>query len=93
MAQRPKWRNEVRNLQLNDLVVVKEDNLAPSSWSYGRIIQTLPGPDGLVRSVVIRTPYGDFKRPVVKLAIFLTAAEVAEMEQEFEKVRKNNLAG
>lgn len=52
-----------------DLVLVKEDNIAPSHWSLGRVKETFPGPDGLVRSVKINTINGDFKRPITKLGV------------------------
>lgn len=71
LANRPKWRLRERNFQVGDLVLVKEDNVAPSHWSLGRIKETFPGPDGLVRSVVINTIHGDYKRPITKLGLLL----------------------
>lgn len=71
LANRPKWRQRERNFQVGDLVLVKEENVAPSHWSLGRIKQTFPGPDGLVRSVLVNTINGDFKRPITKLGLLL----------------------
>lgn len=67
LAQRSKWQTIERDLSANDMVLIREDNLPPSKWSIGRIIETLPGKDGLVRSVRVKTPYGIYQRPITKL--------------------------
>lgn len=88
LSQRPKWTNKNRNVEINDLVVIKEQNIGPSEWNYGRVIKTQPGPDGLVRSITLRTIHGEYRRPITKLAIFLTNKEVEEMEQAYANVVK-----
>lgn len=37
----------------------------------GRIQEILPGKDGLVRSVIVKTANGIYKRPIVKLALLI----------------------
>lgn len=71
LSQRPKWRNNEPNIQTGDLVIIKEDNTAPSKWNLGRVIETFPGHDGLVRSVMIKTVHGNYKRPITKLGLLL----------------------
>lgn len=71
LLQRPKWRQQERNIQVGDLVLIKEDNVAPSNWILGRIKQTFPAPDGLVRSATVSTIYGEYKRPITKLGVLL----------------------
>lgn len=68
LLNRPKWNKVYRNFERDDLVIIKEDNLPPARWKMGRIVETLPGPNGLVRSVVLRTANGNLRRPIVKLA-------------------------
>lgn len=75
LLNRPKWNRVHRNFQRDDLVIIKEDNLPPARWKMGRIIKPLPGPDGLVRSVILRTSTGTLKRPIVKLAFLGLHAE------------------
>ena len=45
-----------------------EDNLKRSHYKMARVLQTYPGKDGVVRSVLIKTHDGTLKRPVIKLA-------------------------
>lgn len=71
LLQRPKWRDLQRNIQIGDLVLIKEDNVAPSHWIMGRVKETYPAPDGLVRSAMVSTIYGDYKRPITKLGVLL----------------------
>ncbi|GFW39216.1 DUF5641 domain-containing protein [Trichonephila clavipes] len=48
LQQRTKWNKPRRNLKVNDMVLVKEDNLPPLQWSLGRVVQVFPGDDGAV---------------------------------------------
>lgn len=69
MITRTRWTKERPNIKVNDLVVIKEDNLVPSEWCTGRITQVFPTKDGLVRTVQVRTKTGYYLRPITKLAI------------------------
>lgn len=51
---RQKWTQQRRNIQVGDLVLLVEDDLAPSFWRTGRVQKVLPGPDGLVRNVRLK---------------------------------------
>ena len=66
-----KWKYPSRNLQEGDLVCVREDNLVPTKWPLARVKSIHPGEDGLVRVVTLRTPHGDFKRPITKTILIL----------------------
>lgn len=73
LQQRPKrWSKAQRNLMINDIVVVKNELLPPSSWLLARVIDTHPGEDGIVRVVTVRHQNGQFKRPVSKLCYLPT---------------------
>ncbi|GFY31593.1 uncharacterized protein TNCV_4199051 [Trichonephila clavipes] len=45
----------------------EEDNIPPATWPLGKVIETHPGKDGVVRVVTLRTVKGRFKRPIHKL--------------------------
>jgi len=65
---RGKWTNVREPLRVNDIVIVREDNMAPTKWRIARVTNLHPGKDGHVRVVTVRTPNGaDMRRPVVKL--------------------------
>lgn len=66
---RGKWTTTSKPLEINDIVIVKEDNLAPCKWRMARVTNLHPGNDGHVRVVTIRTASGTVtRRPVVKLS-------------------------
>ncbi|XP_075162598.1 uncharacterized protein LOC142235215 [Haematobia irritans] len=67
IVKRNKWKTDQSNLKVNDMVVVRDDNLAPNEWRVGRVTKVFPGVDGKVRVVEIRTARGPLVRPVVKL--------------------------
>lgn len=65
---RGKWLKQSPNVRLDTIVLVKDDNLPPQCWKMGRVVNTYPGADGLVRVVDVKTQFGIFKRPIHKLA-------------------------
>lgn len=68
LQHRPKWMTKEQNLKIGDLVLIKEDNYPPLKWSMGRIIETHPGKDDIVRAVTLRGPNGSIlKRAISKL--------------------------
>lgn len=69
LQQRPKWMQQSSNIKINDLVIIKEDNLPPTQWRLGRVIMTHPGKDGNTRVVTLRTAHGQYKRSIHKLCL------------------------
>ncbi|XP_037940331.1 uncharacterized protein LOC119673165 [Teleopsis dalmanni] len=69
LQERTKWRSSTPNMSLGAIVLLKDDNLPPLRWLLGRVIEIIPGPDGVVRVVVVRTKNGVFRRAVTKLCI------------------------
>ncbi|KAJ8982639.1 hypothetical protein NQ317_002691 [Molorchus minor] len=65
---RLKWRQESSNLvQVNDLVIIKEDHLCPGQWRLGRVMQLHPEDDGVTRVVTIKCSGGVLKRSLSKV--------------------------
>lgn len=67
LQQRPKWTNPRRNLEVDQLVLLKEDNLPPLKWALARILELTPGKDKKVRLVKVRTQDGIFLRSIAKI--------------------------
>ena len=64
-----KWKNEeVRQLEVNDLVWIVDANVKRAHYKMGRGLEVYHGSDGRVRSALVKTEDGKLKRPVVKLA-------------------------
>ena len=70
-----KWRHPTRNLQVGDVVIIREDTLVPTKWPLARVSQVHCGKDGLVRVATVKTTKGTYKRPVTKLALLLASSD------------------
>ena len=75
MQQRSKWQNPKRNLHPNDIVVIVDDTAPRNSWLMGRVVKTLPGSKGLVRSVLVETKSNTLQRPIDKLCLLWEAVD------------------
>ena len=64
LTEREKWFQEQPNLEVGDIVVLIDSSSPRSTWPTGRVIQTFPGTDGVVRSVKIQTKGTERHRPV-----------------------------
>ncbi|UYV61147.1 hypothetical protein LAZ67_1003576 [Cordylochernes scorpioides] len=66
---RGKWRIKQDNIQIGQLVYLKEAQISPLHWPLARIQEIFPGEDKNVRVVQIKTSKGVFKRPITKLIL------------------------
>lgn len=82
IVTRQKWNMPKRNLQINDIVLVKEENLPRNEWKLGRIQETISSGDGLIRKAKVllgdckldakgkrTTKQSIIERPVQKLVL------------------------
>ena len=51
LQSRQKWVHPRRESQVGDIVIVKDENMPRNQWLMGRITDTFPSEDGLVRKV------------------------------------------
>ncbi|XP_046341271.2 uncharacterized protein LOC124122193 [Haliotis rufescens] len=58
-----------RNIMVGDIVLILNENCLRRSWPLARVVETYPGKDGLVRSVMVRTGGSTLTRPVDKLCL------------------------
>ena len=77
---RQKWLKPRRNVSVGDIVLLMDDNLPRNQWRLGRVTQTQPGTDGLVRrtQVLVNTPLQGLttlERPVQKLVVIIEASD------------------
>jgi len=55
LQNRPKWHSSQINFKVGDLVIIKDESLAPLKWKMGRISEVHPGKDNQVRVATVRT--------------------------------------
>ena len=86
MQSRQCWQNKRRNMQVGDIVLLKDDVVSRNQWSLARVLEVYPSKDGLVRKVKIVIgdssldhngkrirPASCLDRPVPKLVLLLEA--------------------
>lgn len=75
LQPRRKWRTEVRDLQVGDVVLLKDGQSPRNEWPMGLVTATFPSSDGKVRKVEIKTASQDktktFSRPVTDVVLLL----------------------
>ena len=67
LSVRQKWVNEQPALKIGDVVLISEDKVSRGKWPMGRVDRLLPGKDGLIRTVILKTKKGLLRRPVQRL--------------------------
>ncbi|XP_012234575.1 uncharacterized protein [Linepithema humile] len=71
LQQRTKWKNTVRNdeIQIGKLVLIRDNNLPPLKWGIGRICELHPSSDGLIRVVSLKTAGQIIQRSLPKICV------------------------
>lgn len=76
LHKRNKWQTPTRNIQVNDMVIIKEDNVPTNEWRLGRVHAVFPGTDHIVRVVDVQTVRGIIRRPIAKLVLLPIEADL-----------------
>ncbi|XP_054653604.1 uncharacterized protein LOC129193043 isoform X1 [Dunckerocampus dactyliophorus] len=84
ISTRQRWHLPQRNLKVNDIVIIKDDNLPRCHWQLGLVVEVVQGSDGLVRRAKVRVgernhqrkqgppfKHSVIERPVQKLVLLL----------------------
>jgi hypothetical protein len=64
---RSKWFHPRHNLKEGDVVLIAEPKDNRGDWPLGRVMETYPGADGLVRAVKVQSKSKEYIRPVHRL--------------------------
>ena len=75
LQNRNKWTEKKRNLQVNDVVLMKDDGASRGQWPMARVVETHESKDGLVRSVSLYVKGSVLKRPVHKTVLLVASDE------------------
>ena len=67
LTKRPCWRDRKPNYAVGEMVLVQEEDSKRGKWPLGRITKVMPGKDGVVRTIEVKTKTGTYKRPAVKI--------------------------
>lgn len=69
LQKRTKWGKDVDNIQVGNLVYIKDMNSTPLQWPLAKVIKVYPGKDNRVRVAVVRCKGKDVTRPANKLVL------------------------
>ena len=68
LIPRREWSKFGRDIMLDELVLLPVENeMKNRSWILGRVTQLVPGRDGVVRVVKVKTGSGEYTRPVARV--------------------------
>ena len=73
LQPRQRWTEERRNLQVNDVVLLKEEGVVRGHWPMGRVTEVHPSKDGLVRSISIQANGTIAKQPITKVVLLVAS--------------------
>ncbi|GFN80939.1 tigger transposable element-derived protein 6 [Plakobranchus ocellatus] len=82
----PKRRDKFGKLEVDSVVLIREDNCPRLQWPMGVVERLIPGKDGVARTVEVRTKRGNFFRPIQRLH-----GMELNKEKATEEVRKDNV--
>ncbi|CAF4810031.1 unnamed protein product [Pieris macdunnoughi] len=54
LSQRYKWNLKLEDPCINDICIVREENLPPCKWLLGKIVEKHTGPDNITRVITIK---------------------------------------
>ena len=67
LQQRKKWNKVQPNIKVDDMVLIKVENLPCTQWLLGRVTTVNKGADNMIRVVSVRTKNGIKERAITKL--------------------------
>ncbi|KAG5884456.1 hypothetical protein JTB14_010322 [Gonioctena quinquepunctata] len=71
--------------KINELVLLKEDDVPPLKWPLARIVEIIPGSDQRIRAVKLRTKESVFVRPITKANSENSSSSPIATEDFFQK--------
>jgi hypothetical protein len=82
LCKRRKWQARSEPVKTNDIVIITDEQQPRNTWLKGRVTEVTTAKDGQVRSCVVKTSNGVYKRPVAKLAVLDVYKREAELKDE-----------
>lgn len=67
-------------MKIDDIVLIKDENIPRNDWLMGVIVNVEPDSNGLVKSAVVRTETTELRRPVHKLVLLLAVEDRMDAE-------------
>ena len=75
---RSKWQVRRENIRPEDIVLIVDTDAPRGDWPLGRVVNTYPDKEGIVRVAEVQTKSGVIKRPITKLCVIVRASHTEE---------------
>ena len=75
LAVRHKWHSTEAAPKVGDICLITEENTSRPTWPMGKIVQAIPGKDGLTRTFKLKTKTGLLTRPIQRLHLLESGEE------------------
>ncbi|XP_055585236.1 uncharacterized protein LOC129738077 [Uranotaenia lowii] len=69
LQPRTRWTTQRDNIKVDTMVLLKDENLPPLKWKFGRITEIFRGNDNNIRVVNVRTAQGEYRRSIGKICV------------------------
>jgi Pao retrotransposon peptidase/Protein of unknown function (DUF1759)/Family of unknown function (DUF5641)/Integrase zinc binding domain/Putative peptidase (DUF1758) len=89
LQQRYKWQKKENNLNIGDIVSIKDERLQHTKWPLARVVNIKPDADGMVRIVELQTGRSEsILRHISKLCL-IQKADDKETKKDTQKEKMN----
>ncbi|KAJ8332755.1 hypothetical protein SKAU_G00416510, partial [Synaphobranchus kaupii] len=95
VSLRQRWHAPRRNVQVGDVVIVKDDNIPRNEWKLARIVETSEDDDGLVRKVKLQIGQSNLGKKGERMSAEELKAELESLQERLfaEKAEMARLRG
>ena len=78
---RKQWHAEKCNVRVDDFVIVQTSSAICRTWKVGQVFSVIPGKDGKVRNMKVKTRTGEYERPITKIAVIYPAGRYEDQDK------------
>lgn len=88
LQTRTKWRDQKESPKINDVVLIRDENLPLAQWQTVVITELHPGDDQLTRVVSVKIGVSVIRRPITKICIYPKDESISN-ERSTRKITAN----
>ncbi|CAB4008561.1 uncharacterized protein LOC110248158 [Paramuricea clavata] len=78
LQARTKWNQPKRNIEIGDIVLIKDENTARNDWPMARVVNVRQDSKGFVRSATLKLSFSTQERPIDKLVLLMENDETLD---------------
>jgi hypothetical protein len=71
LQARTKWNQPKRNIEIGDIVLIKDENTARNDWPMARVVNVRQDSKGFVRSATLKSSFSTQERPIDNLVLLM----------------------